>query len=43
MRSRLVTLGYEPVASTNEEFAKLIETELETWRMVIQKANIRTQ
>jgi tripartite-type tricarboxylate transporter receptor subunit TctC len=43
MRQRLVTLGYEPVASTQEEFAKLIRAELETWRKVIRAANIKIQ
>jgi len=41
MRARLVTLGYEPVGSTPEEFAKLIKAELETWSKVIQAANIK--
>jgi tripartite-type tricarboxylate transporter receptor subunit TctC len=43
MRERLVTLGYEPVASTPEEFAQFIKTELETWGKVIRAADIKMQ
>jgi tripartite-type tricarboxylate transporter receptor subunit TctC len=38
---RLATLGYEPVASTAEEFGNRIKVELEIWRRVIQSANIK--
>jgi len=38
-----VTRGYEPVASTPEDFADRIRVEIETWRKVIQAANIKVQ
>jgi tripartite-type tricarboxylate transporter receptor subunit TctC len=41
MRGRLVALGYDPVASTQQEFAQLIKAELETWGRVIRAANIK--
>ena len=43
MKERLLTLGYEPVASTPEEFAERIKVELETWGKVIRAANIKMQ
>ena len=43
MKERLPTLGFEPVASTPEEFAERIKVELETWGKVIQAANIKAQ
>lgn len=43
MKQRLATLGFEPVASTPEEFAKQIGTEIETWSKVIRAANIKAQ
>ena len=43
MKERLVTLGYDPVGSTPEEFARRIATELETWGKVIRAANIKPQ
>ena len=43
MKQRLATLGFEPVASTPEEFAKRIGTEIETWSKVIRAANIKAQ
>ena len=36
-------LGYDPVGSTPEEFARRIATELETWGKVIRAANIKPQ
>jgi tripartite-type tricarboxylate transporter receptor subunit TctC len=41
MRERLATLGYDPVASTPEEFAVRIKSEMETWGKVIKAANIK--
>jgi tripartite-type tricarboxylate transporter receptor subunit TctC len=41
MLERLATLGYDPVASTPEEFAKRIRIEIESWGKVIRAANIR--
>jgi tripartite-type tricarboxylate transporter receptor subunit TctC len=43
MRERLATLGFEPVVSTPEEFAKQIRVEIETWGKVIRAANIKAQ
>ena len=43
MKESWVTRGYEPVASTPEEFADRIRVEIETWRKVIQAANIKVQ
>ena len=34
-------LGYDPVASTPQEFAERIRSELETWAKVVRAANIR--
>jgi tripartite-type tricarboxylate transporter receptor subunit TctC len=41
--ARLATLGYEPVASTPEEFAQVIQVEIETWGKAIRAANIKMQ
>jgi len=43
MKERLVTLGCDAVASTPEEFAQRIRTEIETWGKVIRDANIKVQ
>jgi tripartite-type tricarboxylate transporter receptor subunit TctC len=43
MNERLATLGYEPVASTPEEFAERIRAEMETWGRVVQAANIKAR
>jgi tripartite-type tricarboxylate transporter receptor subunit TctC len=43
MKERLATLGFEPVVSTPEEFAKQIKIEIETWAKVIRAANIKAQ
>jgi tripartite-type tricarboxylate transporter receptor subunit TctC len=40
-RDRLVAMGYEPIASTPEEFAQVIRVELDTWRKVIRAANLK--
>src|SRR5713101_5358764 len=36
MRERLATVGFEPVVSTPEEFAKQMKVEMETWAKVIR-------
>jgi tripartite-type tricarboxylate transporter receptor subunit TctC len=41
MKDRLATLGFEPVGSTPEQFAKQIKFEIEMWGKVIRAANIR--
>ena len=43
MQERLAMLGYDPVASTPEEFGQRIRTEIATWAKVIKAANIRPQ
>jgi tripartite-type tricarboxylate transporter receptor subunit TctC len=41
MKERLVTLGFDPVGSTPEEFARRITAELETWARVVRAAGIK--
>jgi tripartite-type tricarboxylate transporter receptor subunit TctC len=43
VRARLVTLGFDPVASTSTEFRKQIDVELKKWDKVIRTANIKAQ
>ena len=43
MKSRLGELGYDPVASTPEEFATRIKVEIENWAKVIRAANIKAE
>jgi tripartite-type tricarboxylate transporter receptor subunit TctC len=43
MQERLMTLGYDPVGSTPEEFARRITAELETWARVIRAAGIKAK
>jgi tripartite-type tricarboxylate transporter receptor subunit TctC len=43
MEGRLAELGYDPVASTPEEFAVRIKAEIETWAKVIQAAHIKVE
>ena len=43
MKERLAALGYEVVASTPEEFAIRIKTEIDTWAKVIRAANIKAE
>jgi tripartite-type tricarboxylate transporter receptor subunit TctC len=43
VRERLLTLGNDPVASTPEEFAQRIKSEIQMWGDVIRRANIRPQ
>ena len=40
MQARLTELSYEPVASSPEEFARRIKTEIATWAGVIRAAHI---
>ena len=39
-RERLATLGFDPIASTPEEFSSWIGTEVVRWTKVIRAANI---
>jgi len=43
MQARLTELGYEPVASSPEEFARRIKTEIATWASVIRAAHIKAE
>ena len=43
MKERLAKVGFDPVASTPDAFAKQIAAELDTWRKVIQSAKIKAQ
>jgi tripartite-type tricarboxylate transporter receptor subunit TctC len=43
MEARLGELGYDPVASTPEEFAVRIKVETETWAKVIRAAHIKAE
>ena len=43
MKARLGELGYDPVASTPEEFAIRIKLEIETWAKVIRAAHIKAE
>jgi tripartite-type tricarboxylate transporter receptor subunit TctC len=43
VEGRLAELGYDPVASTPEEFAVRIKAEIETWAKVIQAAHIKVE
>jgi tripartite-type tricarboxylate transporter receptor subunit TctC len=42
-REKLATMGFDPVASTPEEFAKWIGSEIVRWGKVIRDANIALQ
>lgn len=42
-REKLATMGFDPVASTPEEFAHWIRTEIVRWGKVIRDANIALQ
>lgn len=41
MKARLAKLGYEPIASTPEQFAERIKTEIASWAEVIAAAQIQ--
>ncbi len=43
IRDRLVTLGYDPTASTPEAFAAQIKNDVVTWTKIIRAANIKLQ
>jgi len=43
VRERLLALGFEPIASTPEEFASRIRWEIEKWEKVIRAADIKVQ
>ena len=43
IKERMAVLGFEPVASTPEEFAKRLKVEFETWAKVIRASGIKAQ
>lgn len=43
MRERLIKLGFIPVGSSPEEFARTIDTQMTKWRDVIASAGIKAQ
>jgi tripartite-type tricarboxylate transporter receptor subunit TctC len=43
VRERLAVLGFEPVASTPEEFAARAKLEFATWAQVIRASGIKAQ
>ena len=43
MEARLGELGYDPIASTPEEFAVRIKVEIESWAKVIRAAHIKAE
>jgi tripartite-type tricarboxylate transporter receptor subunit TctC len=43
MKARLAELGYDPVASSPEEFAARIKIEIVSWGKVIRAANIKAE
>ncbi len=43
MKARLAELGYDPVASTPEEFGARIKAEIVTWAQVIHAAHIKPE
>jgi tripartite-type tricarboxylate transporter receptor subunit TctC len=43
MKERLTTLGFEPVGSTPEQFAKQIKFEIENWGKWIRAASIKAE
>ena len=42
-RERLLALGFEPIASTPEEFAARITSEIDKWARVIRAADVKLQ
>ena len=43
IRERLAVLGFEPVASTPEEFAQHVNVEFMKWAKVIKASNIKPE
>jgi tripartite-type tricarboxylate transporter receptor subunit TctC len=43
IKERLTTIGFDPVASTPEEFAARIHAEIELWGNVIRASHIKVQ
>ena len=43
VKEKLVVLGFETVASTPDEFAARVKTEIPKWGKVIREANIKAE
>ena len=43
MKERLSVLGFEPIASTSEQFAKYIDTEMAKYSKIIKDANLKAE
>jgi tripartite-type tricarboxylate transporter receptor subunit TctC len=43
VKARLAVLGFEPVASTPDEFARFAKVEFEKWAKVIRQSNIKSE
>jgi tripartite-type tricarboxylate transporter receptor subunit TctC len=43
IKQRLISIGFEPVASTPEEFATRIRTEIEFWANLIRAAGLKPE
>jgi tripartite-type tricarboxylate transporter receptor subunit TctC len=43
MRLRWLELGYTPIASSPEDFAKQIKTDIDAWGKVIRAADIKVR
>jgi len=43
VKERLATLGFEPVATSPEQFGTRIKSDAETWAKVIRAANIKAE
>jgi tripartite-type tricarboxylate transporter receptor subunit TctC len=43
VRDKLASMGFDPVASTPEQFAEWIRSEIPRWGKVIRDANIAMQ
>jgi tripartite-type tricarboxylate transporter receptor subunit TctC len=43
MKERLSLLGFEPIASTSEQFAKYIDTEMAKYSKIIKDANLKAE
>jgi tripartite-type tricarboxylate transporter receptor subunit TctC len=43
IREQLAVLGFEPIASTPEEFAQHVKVEFMKWAKVIKASNIKAQ
>jgi tripartite-type tricarboxylate transporter receptor subunit TctC len=41
VRNRFLTLGYDPVGSTSEDFARVIQQDLARWSKVVRQARIK--